>query len=359
LDNKSYKRKGIMELMERRGEITTTQLIGLALSIIGFAIVLILLFSLEFESYSNDELCRLSVLTRATSPSLAQAYVPLKCTTKKICITDKDFWGGNCPQFDGEKNIEYVRLKGSDSEKAEKIEEVSAKAMYNCWKMMGEGKLDLFAQEVNLGTLGIDTFLKLKDAKPSCVICSRVALGEDLTKNTDKVKSILDRVDVNRYLAEKNVEGMSISYLDYFAGGRNVQGYSKKFEEKIGNAGKKAGVDEIAFLFMQIKTEDNPEDALLEGFTTGGGFVLAGAAGMTGGTALLNPKTWVAALVTGIGAGGFRGYGAYRDQQISAGYCGDFSSKEEGKKGCSILIPADYRNVSQINGFCRVIEGSP
>src|SRR3989338_8876022 len=97
--------------MNRKGEITVEQVIGLIMAIIGFVVVLILLFSLELETASADDVCRASVLSRASVPTAAQNYVPLTCSTKKICLT-KD-GGGECEQFLGEKGVQIVKLKGT------------------------------------------------------------------------------------------------------------------------------------------------------------------------------------------------------------------------------------------------------
>ena len=185
----------------KKGEIALQYLVVLILAIIGFVIVLILLFSLEFESFSTDEVCKLSVLSRASIPSGVQGYVPLKCSTKKYCITDNDFLGGKCEQFAGEKNVEMVRLKGDVDEKARQIEKASAEAMRTCWSQMGEGKLDLFAEPMSLGLLdNLAKSLKVEATGPSCVICSRVALADDVLKN----KELLDKVDVTGISRRKN-----------------------------------------------------------------------------------------------------------------------------------------------------------
>ena len=128
--------------MNRKGEVTSTQIVTLAIAIIGFIVVLILLWSLEFESYSDEEICRLSILSRATGGGTLGGLVPLKCTTKKICITAN----GKCEQFAGEKEGDIIKVKVGNGpiKDAEIIAKANADAMYDCWTMMGEGNLDLF-----------------------------------------------------------------------------------------------------------------------------------------------------------------------------------------------------------------------
>src|SRR3989344_489418 len=117
--------------MNTKGELTSTQIIMLLFAIVGFGIVVAFLFLAELGGYSEDDICKLSVLARATAPSAIQGGVPLKCSTKKICLKE-GFLGEGCKeQFAGEKDVEYIRLKGSDEDKKRQIEEVSANAMYD------------------------------------------------------------------------------------------------------------------------------------------------------------------------------------------------------------------------------------
>ena len=96
----------IMGFIERckKGDLTSFQIINIVLAIAGFVVVLIFLSILFSDRGETDrEVCRLSILTRATAPDILQANVPLKCKTEKICITTKLF-GGECNQFLGEEN---------------------------------------------------------------------------------------------------------------------------------------------------------------------------------------------------------------------------------------------------------------
>src|SRR3989344_4923299 len=128
--------------MDKRGELTSTEITIWILAIVGFGIVLAALFLINLGGYSSEDICKLSVLSRGTAPA-GGGYIPLKCVAEKICIRE-GFSGGCEDEFAGEKDVEYIRLSGSDGVKADKIEEITANAMYDCWTMMGEGKVDLF-----------------------------------------------------------------------------------------------------------------------------------------------------------------------------------------------------------------------
>ena len=77
--------------MKQRGEISSTQLVTIILALVGFTVLLLLLWAAfgDFNSLGDREACRLSVLTRATAPTAAQSGIPLQCTTQKICLTNE------------------------------------------------------------------------------------------------------------------------------------------------------------------------------------------------------------------------------------------------------------------------------
>src|SRR3989344_3312354 len=148
----------------KKGELTSSQIISLVLAIAGFAVVFIFIAILYGSGMGEDqrEVCRLSILTRATTPSIAQAAVPITCTTEKICVSATGSKKA-CPEFLGEKNVRGVELDGkTNADNARIIERVSAEVMYQCWSMTGKGQLDLFgtAAETLLGSTG----------EPTCVI---------------------------------------------------------------------------------------------------------------------------------------------------------------------------------------------
>ena len=74
--------------MKKRGAVTPDEIVLTILAIVGFVIVMLVLLTVfDLEETSEDEICKLSVLTRATVPAEAPQLVPLKCTTKKTCLT--------------------------------------------------------------------------------------------------------------------------------------------------------------------------------------------------------------------------------------------------------------------------------
>ena len=313
----------------------------------------------------EDEACELSVLTRGTTPSLAQSYVPLKCRTKKICLT-QSFFGGECLQFAGEENVEKIRLPNNVDDAARKIEEISANVMYSCWDMMGQGKIDLFGNFAEK--------FGWTSTKPTCVICSRVAIDKDVNEE------ILKKVDINKYLEKNNVPGQGITYLQAFTN-RGASSFVRTdnlkpelFDQRLNSEQQKkkesvetdlkalntANSKELAFVFMQIKTK-KPEDVFSNIVSTG---IVVGAAGVG---AFMIPFIGHLAGVIILGgdlilapAFSYVAYENLEQSQIAAaGYCGEFqSSKGDTEKGCSILqaVPYDFRYV---NNLCDSIQGQP
>ena len=326
------------------------------LAIVGFFIVLYFLVSFDLTGYSEDEVCKLSILSRATSPDAAKGVVPIQCTTKKLCLT-KD---GDCRKnFAGEKP-EVVKLSSDENGAIKQISKASADAMLDCWKMMGEGKLDLFG--------GLKQELGFEQGRPACVICSRIAVDNSVVVET------LNKIDINEYMRTSNVEGLGINYISALTEGGAVS-YAKtnpieqknafeKFEEgktKIELSGTKEPNREMAIVFMQFKPA-SVDDVLTN---------MAGIGGTVAGATFLSPIGLLARPVIAnpiggglalIGVGTIVGYGmynAYYGQLAAAGYCGKFAtSGKDPIEGCSMVQGINY-NVRDINAVCPQIQGNP
>jgi len=351
----------------KKGAIESYFLVTIIIAVVGFVIVIWFLLNLDLSGQSEGEICRLSVLSRASSPEFAQSAVSLKCNTKKICLTK----GGECSKnFAGEKP-EIEKLSGSDEEIKSKIEKVSADALYDCWKMMGEGKLDLFGKfEEKIG---------LEKVSASCVICSRIAVDEDIDKR------ILDNVNINQYMKDNIISELGVNYIYALTGGGAVS-YAKEdpvkknaFEQfiKDDKTDKFGGIEklkdsrgstlefdnnknnrEMAVVFMQVKSDDplrvGANMAELGGLFLGGVFM--SPVGRPIG--MFVPHVRGLAVVGLAAASVYAGYTAYQGQAAAVGYCGDFVTNEEnGRKGCSILQGINY-NWRDINAVCPSIQGN-
>ncbi len=339
----------------KRGELTSSEIVTIVMAIAGFILVAIFL-AIFFDDGSNQdtELCKLSVLSRATSPLLTQSIVPLKCTTGKICITS-ELLGRDCKQFLGEKGVRKVRIGASETSDA-RIKEEMANAMYDCWNMMGQGKLDLFGQAGDY--FGSPDY-------PTCVVCSRIAFADDVDDNT--IVRAMQGFD--NYLQDNPVPNHDYSYLRYFNGQASTAlGSTAEIKSKLDQANKDhnnsapASVTitsdrQIAFVFSQIRTKDTSEVLKNLGVAAAGAtFVIPGAA--TVGRALFLTEAAVVTVplaIVGVGAVAVNNELA---QNAAAGYCGKLTSTAE-ESGCSVVQALPY-SVSAMRALCpSSIQGSP
>ncbi|MDO8459807.1 MAG: hypothetical protein Q7S74_01735 [Nanoarchaeota archaeon] len=339
---------------QKRGEATMTfYIITIILAIAGVLAALWFLYILPLKQTSENEICHFSVINRATAPEAANNYIPLKCTTGKICFTTEGS-KGRCTEFIGEKDVSLINLPSDNKKAASIIEGATASAMYDCWSNLGEGKLSLFSG-------GVEKQLNLEPQDLSCVICSRIAYNIPDEKRKEEL--LQKEVDLKEYMRTTKVPTKEITYLNAFTD-KEVNSYPivPGKEESI----KKDNIEmltssnnQLSIVFTQIKP-DSYTDALDKLGKTGAAVAgatffspvgsIAGAAGLPG------------VVVAGIGAGGVTIYSmlnVYEGQVAAAGYCGDFiSTYDKAKQGCSAVqvVPYDFQTLNRI---CKRIEGNP
>jgi hypothetical protein len=324
----------------KRGELTSAQIVTITVIIIGFLVVAFFLTGLFTQGNLTDkELCKLSVVERATLPRALQnqGIISLQCTAEKICISESGKKDA-CKEFSGEKNIRGVKLTGNTENKAKIIERESANAMFDCWSMMGGGKLDIFGGDI--------TYV---EAESACVVCSRVALAEDVKEEVKR------EIKLNEYLANNQVPGSSLTYLQTFTD-KSVSSYAG-VDSSVEQEGLSS--NHFAFVFMQIRTDKSPGDAFIDVVT--GGFVFGASSLLTStgrAIALKNPIILALAGGAATTAGGVAAFQANDNQALSAGLCGEFETRsEKAKRGCSVVRPINW-DASAINSFCGRIEGN-
>ncbi len=348
--------------MNKRGEPTFTfYLITTILIVIGLGIVLLVIFKIDFPGEIDDNTCRLSVLSRATGPESTNTFIPLLCETKKFCLTDK-LIGGKCDELAGEKNVNTVRLIGSSGSKAKKIEEITAREMYNCWQIMGEGKLSLFSggflEEFGLDVDGM--------TNPTCVFCSRIAL--DINKNKGE---ILNQINLKEHMG-KNKAPNGLTYLQAFAADQSVNAYPlipeqniySEFEEAVGEVkqiNSKQGNDEIVVVFSQMASKNYGD--VLESLGKTGAVVVGSLFVSPAGRLAANVPVAIAGIGTAAGITAYSMANVWQGRTATAGYCGNLITNAGGQgqkvdEGCSgvQVLPYEY---SSLKGICTFIEGNP
>jgi len=140
---------GISFIIDKKGELTSKQLITIIILIVSFAIILIFFASLGLRKTIDSESCRNSVILRGSLPFGADV-VKLKCKTKNVCLS----MGGKCDIT----REELTTIKVEDE--GELIKEM-VNLLWDCWWMMGEGKVDYMSSALGKN-------------EAYCSICSKV-----------------------------------------------------------------------------------------------------------------------------------------------------------------------------------------
>jgi hypothetical protein len=367
----------------KTGDISAGTIVGVVLLIIGVGILLMFLYRIQYSELADTEICRESVTLRAASLGATFKFaelVPLNCKTSKICITN----GGDCKNnFPGE-TILTKKVKTTNG-----ISQAIADQVLNCWDMMGQGRLALVSEGVR------ETF-GFGEAGAHCTICSRIALDkETLTKSPID----MDKADVYTYMATRTVTGKDFTYAQYIAQGSPAGVAVTPLTQKeqitgaltdltnqeatnklapISEADRKAELSkitipenkdpELAVMYVQV-TGTGLEKALKNSALLGGTAFLSPAgkvAGVvvTGIAAIVGAPVLVVGLVVGaiavVGVGGAETYFAYRNYEVSMGYCGDVSfGKGAGEDfGCTAVRIVPY-NLENLKSQCNIIESIP
>ncbi|MEM4703139.1 MAG: hypothetical protein QXP53_01505 [Candidatus Pacearchaeota archaeon] len=168
----------------KRGVTIQSTIIVLIILIIGAAVLFFILKIIPYKSTAEKEACHQSVLLRGKSImglEPGQALVPLNCKTQHIEISSMN---------------------------EETIKREIANAMYDCWWMLGEGKLQFWTEnawkEMGLGKV-----------RSSCVICSTIKFDESV-----KRKAL--QLDMASYLEKTKITDSNITYLEYFTEEKGV-----------------------------------------------------------------------------------------------------------------------------------------
>ena len=339
--------------MYKKGDVESSTIVGVIVAILGFAVVLIFLLNiLDVNEQSKEEICRLSVLSRATAPESANTYVPLQCSVNKICFTTNN---ENCKEFIGYEDVQKISLPKDPKKAADIIEAVSADKMLDCWETMGEGQLSLYSG-------GMQKYFGLESSSITCTVCARLALNvpDEKLKN-----NILNEIDLKEYMRTTQIHNSPRTYLNAFSddGINNYVKTPEKVSESISieETEFKKETDELSIVFTQI-AQKNYSTTLNN--LAGAGATIAGGAFITpiiGKPALKLATTGPGVVAIGVSAVGLSAYSLYnvrQGQSISAGYCGEFSStNEQAKQGCSVIQILPY-DISSINNICNVVEGN-
>ncbi len=253
-------------MFNKKGEMTTQQIVILIILIVSFAILLFFIMRLGFGSETSKEICHNSVVTRGSSIIPAEA-TPLDCQREYICITADR----NCDAALTNPIKKKVSTK-------EELYEVLAKELTDCWWMFGEGKVNYVGDDL-VGNL-------------YCSLCSQIAFDSSIK---DIVGSdTLSKKEFYEYMARKNMSGSSQTYSEYLFGTNDLD---KIFSDA--NLGEIVLENKQYYSLMGITSEIGSLGWILTGgvaFAVGSGVIISsvgsggfliplwvGAAGVLGG----------------------------------------------------------------------------
>ncbi|HUS49866.1 MAG TPA: hypothetical protein VMV95_04085 [Bacillota bacterium] len=180
----------------KRGELTTKQLVTIIILITSFIIILFLLFRLNLGETSDKEICHNSVVLKEKSGVLTGS---LDCRTSYLCISG----GKNCEEISASSTIKV------DHDNKSEIMGVIADEMSDCWWMFGEG-------EVNYGGGSLATSVH-------CAICSIVTFDEKIQEQIPEI-TYSEFYDYLKTTAKTKTQ----TYLQYLYGADNIDNIEDK-----------------------------------------------------------------------------------------------------------------------------------
>ncbi len=218
--------------MNRRGELTTQQIVILIVLLISFAVILFFLLRLNFGESSEKEICHNSVIMKGNTPLGSE--VSLNCQRTYVCLT-KD---GTCETMTN-PNIEKV-------ESIEEIYSVLANELADCWWMFGEGKIDYIGNKAT--------------EKNYCSICSQIAFDDSITEIEEFSTGEINKDEFYDYLSKTEIFEGSETYAQYFFGTNDIASLVSEISGNVNNSEKintfgTIYLDEQYFVIMGITSQ--------------------------------------------------------------------------------------------------------
>ena len=281
-------------MKNKRGELTTQQIVILIVLIMSFVVILYFLFRLNLGESSEKEICHNSVVMKG-NPVLSKGDVPLNCKRTYICLS-KD---GSCEAMTN-PNIKKV-------ETLPEIYKVLADEMADCWWMFGEGKVKYVKDKLLQNNY--------------CSICTQLAFDDSINDSVEGIEGgEISQDDFYKYLSETPMSEGGETYTEYFFGTNNIPGLKADIsghEDNIEGATTfgTISIDEQYFVATGIVSEVGKTWKILGaglgvlaiisplGWVVGAIVITSGAAAVTAGDEIsefFKPKI-VAILVEGDG----------------------------------------------------------
>ena len=249
-------------MLNKRGEMTSQQIVILIILIASFAVILFFLFRLNLGSETEKEVCHNSVVARGSAVIPTEA-VPLDCKRSYVCITED----GSC-----ESMTKPIKKK---VETKEDIYDALAVEMADCWWMFGEGKVNYVGEDVIPGMY--------------CSICSQIAFDDSVNDIIESGE--LDKKEFYQHLYEKNMSSGDETYLEYLG----LVGYYEGFDAEFTNI----DLDKQYYVLTGMNS-----DVSTWGYVAGGAAIV----GAIAFTPFIGPTAGIAVGSLLVAGGGTAGY---------------------------------------------------
>ena len=244
----------IKNFLNKKGELSTQQIVLIIILITSFVIILFFLFRLDLGEESEAQICYNSVVLRGSSV-VPSDTTPLKCSRNYVCLT-RD---GSC---EGQINPDVERVR-SEVE----VYEVLSEQMAECWWQFGAGEIDY---------IGKDFFI----SDNYCSICSQLLFDDSLKEIEGFEEGVVSKDRLYTYLSE-NEYRKDQTYSQFIFGTNDISDLRIRVSED----------QNVASTFGEIKIGENQY------------YVIMGI------TSEVTGRAWKIAAGVGIGVVGlFAGY---------------------------------------------------
>lgn len=267
--------------MNKRGASVQNIIIGIIILLVTAAIIFFFFKALPYKETVDKEACHQSAILRNNMFLKGEfgPQIPLNCKTQEIVIS-------------------------STSE--EEIKREIANAMYDCWWMLGEGKLNFFQRKPTFND-------------PSyCVICAIISFDENTQKKVPRIEGMTN------YLILTKIPQKNITYWDYITSGEAP--LKDVADPVVLETNRK-----YAIIYSLT------EKSTLAGYLGGGsmGAVIGTLAGAAVGTLVFPGGGTVAGVAIGSKIGMVIG-------GIAGGRSGTFIGEQAGEKLQEVIEKSDY-----------------
>jgi len=169
-------------MKNKKGELTTKQLVTIIILITSFAIILLFIARLDLGKETLKEICHNSVVMKGKSQGFMGS---LDCKTEYLCITK----GKDCEGLTASRKIEF--------EDEKEILDLIKKEIKDCDWMFGEGKI-VYAGKTGGYHCAICSVIKFSDE-----VSGEIKLDEDTILDTSEKYSIITGMNGAIPLIEK------------------------------------------------------------------------------------------------------------------------------------------------------------